>query len=295
MKPIEPRSSRDQIRVWRPACFRGLEVGVKHSPVALQFLPSFVFDYRFVLNGHGCGRVRFGSQSYRIEDVRDVVFLQHPGEVFQGSFDGPSGASGACLGLSEDLIAELYGEEPRRSWRFPTMVPSDRDNAILSALTRAALRALQEPTPMLERQSTLLALVQAAMRTSASREDAVAWTERRRGSERRAVIAVQRYFQELPGLDHSMRDLAQLTGLNPRYLIRLFRQQTGLTPHRYLTALRVRRSQDLLLTGHPLSSVAADLGFSDQAHFTRVFKAHVQVSPGEFRRLSSVPATAARK
>ncbi len=295
MKQTEPRSSRDRIQVWRPACFWGLEIGMKHSPVALQFQPSLVFDYRFVLNGHGRGRAGFGSQSYRIEDVRDVVFLQHPGEVFHGSFDGPSGASGACLGLSEDLIAGLHGEEPARSWQFPKMVPSDRDNVILAVLMRSALRALQEPTPMLERESKLLVLVQAAMRTSARRADALAWTERRRGSERRAVTAVEHYFQELPELDHSMHDLAQLTGLNPRYLIRVFRQQTGLTPHRYLTALRVHRSKDLLLTDHPLSSVAADLGFSDQAHFTRVFKTHVQVSPGEFRRLSTLPATATRE
>jgi len=79
------------------------------------------------------------------------------------------------------------------------MVPSDRDNAILASLIRTALRALQQPTPMLERQSTLLVLVQAAMQTSAARGDARAWTERRRGSERSAVIAVQRYLRGVTG------------------------------------------------------------------------------------------------
>ena len=123
MKRTEPRSGRDQVRIWRPAGFRGLEVSVKRSPAALQFLPTLLFDYRFVLNGHGIGRVRFGSQTHRIDDVRDVVFLQHPGEVFQGSIDGPSGASGACLGLTEDLIAELHGEDPERHWRFHRWSP----------------------------------------------------------------------------------------------------------------------------------------------------------------------------
>lgn len=293
MKATEPASHRDRIRVWRPAGFRGLEVGVKQSPVALRFVPSLVFDYRLVLNGHGRARVRFGTQSYCIEDVRDCVFLQHPGEVFQGTFDGNVGASGACIGLSEDLIAELHGEQPSRRWRFPRMVPEDRYHAVLAVLTRAALCALQHPTSLLERQSKLIALVETASRTSATRADASVWTAPRR-SERRAVAAVKRYFHDLPSVDHSMHDLARLTGLNPRYLIRVFRQQTGLTPHRYLTALRIWRSKDLLLTDRSLSSVALDLGFADQAHFTRVFKAYVQVSPGQFRRLSG-PSSPGRR
>lgn len=292
MKPTEPRSNGDRIQVWTPGGFRGLEVGVKQSPVALEFLPSLVFDYRIVLNGHGRARGRFGTERFRLDDVRDRVFLQHPGEIFQGSFDGPAGASGVCVGLSDGLLAELHGDDPTRRWRFPQLTPDEHHNAAITTLIRAALRALREPTPLLEQQGRLLALVETVMRTSATAADARAWTAPRKGTERDAVTTVQSCFHELPGLDHSMQDLARLTGLNPRYLIRAFQQRTGLTPHRYLTAVRVRRSKELVLNDHPLSNVATELGFADQAHFTRVFKAYVQVTPGEFRRLSSQrPAT----
>lgn len=287
MKPTEPSSNRERIQVWRPSGFSGLEVGMKYSPVELRFLPSPVLDYRFVINGHGVGRVRFGRESHRFNDVRGLVFLQHPGEVFQGVFDGQEGAGGACIGLSESLIAELHGGEKSRRWRFRQMVPNDRDNLMLAVAIRSALRVLKKHTSLLEQQSKLLDLIETAMRSSATRLDATAWSERRSGSEHRAVDAVKRYFGELPGLDHSMHDLARMSGLNPRYLIRVFRRETGLTPHRYLTTLRVRRAKDLLLADWPLSEVAASLGFANQSHFTRVFKAHVLVPPGEFRRLSS--------
>lgn len=286
MKPTEPRSDGDRTRVWRVLAIPGLEIGVKHSPVALEFPRSLVFDYRIVLNGHGRGLVRFAGHTHRMPDVRHVVFLQHPDEEFQGTFDGPGGASGACLGLSADLVAALHGDAPDRRWRFPSMLPADRDNAHLAALTGAALRAIREPTSLLERQTRLLDLVQAAMRTSATPADAQSWSLPRRGTERSAVTAVRHHFHDQPGHSHSMPELATLTGLNPRYLIRAFAAHTGLTPHRYLTALRIQRSKDLVLTGQPLSGIAADLGFADQAHFTRVFRTHVHVPPSEFRRLS---------
>ena len=101
-------------------------------------------------------------------------------------------------------------------------------------------------------EQALLALVETAMHTSACPRDSRDWLIRR-GSERGAVARIQQHFRDAPGLDHSMEDLAALTGLNPRYLIRAFREQTGLPPHRYLTGLRVHLSKRLVLSDRPLS------------------------------------------
>jgi len=71
-------------------------------------------------------------------------------------------------------------------------------------------------------------------------------------------------------------------GVSHRRFIALFHGAVGLTPKRYV---RVRRLQRALpgIASRPLALVAADAGYSDQAHFTRELRALAGVSPGAYR------------
>jgi len=81
--------------------------------------------------------------------------------------------------------------------------------------------------------------------------------------------------------------LAREAGLGRYQLIRAFRTATGLTPHAYVLNARVNRGRQLLGEGLALAEVAYQLGFADQSHFQRVFKAHVGVTPGQYRDVRS--------
>ena len=81
----------------------------------------------------------------------------------------------------------------------------------------------------------------------------------------------------------SLADLANMTGLSRYQVIRMFRAATGLTPHAYQLNQRINQARVGLRLGEPLADVAYRLGFADQAHFQRVFKAHVGVTPGHYR------------
>lgn len=82
--------------------------------------------------------------------------------------------------------------------------------------------------------------------------------------------------------DLRVEEVAADCGLSPSYLIRAFKARYGLTPHAYLTNQRVRAGQAGLRQGRPIVDVALDAGFADQAHFQRVFKAHVAATPGQY-------------
>jgi AraC-like DNA-binding protein len=82
-----------------------------------------------------------------------------------------------------------------------------------------------------------------------------------------------------PALD----DLAEAVRTRPFSLLRAFKEATGLPPHAYLTTVRVRRARELLDLGMPPARVAAEVGFTDQAHLTRHFKRAVGVTPGAYR------------
>ena len=80
-------------------------------------------------------------------------------------------------------------------------------------------------------------------------------------------------------------DLARVAGLRRRRLIDAFTRRFALPPHRYLIQLRVDAARPLLANGLPPAEVAAALGFSDQSHFIRRFKAAVGVTPGQWQVL----------
>lgn len=81
----------------------------------------------------------------------------------------------------------------------------------------------------------------------------------------------------------SLAQLAQAAGLSRYQLIRAFRAATGMTPHAYQLNAHINRARSSLQTGTSLAQVAHELGFADQSHFQRVFKAHAGITPGRYR------------
>lgn len=81
----------------------------------------------------------------------------------------------------------------------------------------------------------------------------------------------------------SLAMLAQIAGMSRYQLIRTFRASTGMTPHAYQLNLRVNQARSRLHTGTPMADLAYHLGFADQSHFQRVFKAHAGVTPGIYK------------
>lgn len=78
-------------------------------------------------------------------------------------------------------------------------------------------------------------------------------------------------------------ELARLAGMDRYQLIRAFRTETGLTPLAWHTDQRIQEARLQVRSGRALAHVAASLGFSDQSHFQRVFKAYVGMTPIQYR------------
>jgi AraC-like DNA-binding protein len=101
-----------------------------------------------------------------------------------------------------------------------------------------------------------------------------------------------------PGVAHRLRDLLDATlpqgtpldgaaaelGVSASHLVRAFRREYGVPPHRYLTGRRIDLARRLLLDGEPPSRAAAAAGFYDQAHLTRHFRRMLGTTPGRYVR-----------
>lgn len=80
-------------------------------------------------------------------------------------------------------------------------------------------------------------------------------------------------------------ELEATTGLSRFELARQFRLAFGTSPHRYLLMRRLAAAREAMHRGRPLAEVADEVGFADQAHFTRVFKAASGLTPARYRAL----------
>lgn len=88
-----------------------------------------------------------------------------------------------------------------------------------------------------------------------------------------------------PETDWSLAALAEESGFSSNHFIRMFRNSTGFTPHRYLLQLRVERAKEMLRNKRTrLIDVAASCGFSSEAHLSRAFRDSIGATPSEYRR-----------
>ena len=83
----------------------------------------------------------------------------------------------------------------------------------------------------------------------------------------------------------TIAEIAKECSLSVAHFNRAFRRTTGLSPHQWVLRGRVDEAQGLL-RGRKLSleEIARVCGFSDQSHFTKVYKRFCGVSPGAWRR-----------
>lgn len=80
--------------------------------------------------------------------------------------------------------------------------------------------------------------------------------------------------------------LASRLGMSTNAFVRLFRDNTGMPPQRHITETRLRHACILLrFSGKSIDEIAAECGFCDRFHFSRMFSKYRETSPAAFRRL----------
>ncbi|MGK9052544.1 helix-turn-helix domain-containing protein [Neorhizobium petrolearium] len=84
----------------------------------------------------------------------------------------------------------------------------------------------------------------------------------------------------------SVAEMAAAVGLSESWFSNVFKQTTGKTPLQWQLGKRIDLAKKLLLEGDlTVADIAAQLGFSDQAHLTKVFRQGVGQTPAAWRRM----------
>lgn len=92
------------------------------------------------------------------------------------------------------------------------------------------------------------------------------------------------YINEQLDKNVSLAELADLVQMSPHYFASLFKQSTGITPHQYLTNVRLDRAKQLLTQSNlTIVEICHQVGYQSQSHFTKVFRQQVGSTPLAYR------------
>lgn len=95
----------------------------------------------------------------------------------------------------------------------------------------------------------------------------------------KACEFIRQHFNERIYLDQ----ICRYAGLSKSTLLRAFTKSKGVTPYRYLEAIRINEAKRLLGKGVQPAEAAMQTGFSDQSHFTNYFNRFIGLAPGVYR------------
>jgi transcriptional regulator GlxA family with amidase domain len=104
-------------------------------------------------------------------------------------------------------------------------------------------------------------------------------------ADRRPLRELQQYIADHPDADLSLAALAQRLHMSPRHLGRVFCQQVGMSPGRYVERIRLETARRRLEeSDQSVEAVAHAAGFGSTETMRRVFVSNLAVSPTDYRR-----------
>lgn len=215
------------------------------------------------------GAVHYGLDRHEHDIHSSLVTLLPPYVAHDGRTVTPDGFRKRVLYLEPDRIdMDLLG----RAVDHPGWI-----DPIMRGEIHRVHRALAHPGDELEAESRLSLVTERLTRLLEATDP-----EPRPARSRPLARGLRHLLDARVTEGVRLAEAAVTLGAEPTHLIRAFRNEYGVPPHRYLVGRRLDAARGRLLVGERPADVAVAVGFYDQAHLTRHFKRLLGVTPGAY-------------
>jgi AraC-like DNA-binding protein/mannose-6-phosphate isomerase-like protein (cupin superfamily) len=262
----------------------GGSVNTLQAKFAHRFSLESRWHERFVIGLIDSGVVQLNHDGKTTHITTDKVMIVNAGEVHSANGFGADGLRFREVFIPESSFHEVLSQrtKPPGSLYFSQTALSDPS---VSRNLSKTLHILHSDASLLAKQGVLLNIMGTLIHRFSSWSGVID-----RSAAPSTLDRAREYLHDRISEDVSLDDLERETGLTKFHLLRAFRNRFGLPPHAYQLWQRILRAKRLLKSFSP-SYVAFECGFSDQSHFTRVFRAHTGTTPrryaGQFRPIST--------
>lgn len=225
------------------------------------------------------GAKRFNLRGGNIVAVPGDVIVVNPGEVHDGhtAVDGQAFEYKSCL-FSQDRMGELLEEIDAKAgipmFKGPLLEDKQLGASILAA--HQAKNQTHSNQLWLDEQ---MAINMASLIYRHSYEGLTLNSLRK---DKMIVRKSLEYINDNYAEKITLDQLATVSNLPKFQFLRQFNKTMDLSPHAYLNQLRLQKAFDKVRAGDSAAQAAADVGYFDQAHFIKNFKALYGVTPMAF-------------
>lgn len=223
------------------------------------------------------GAVEEGVGVREHQGTAGAVVVKPAGIVHRNVF-GPATVRMLSINILPGALREMEGRlAALESWRWMEGGPASRALWRLLATVRAEPGSA--PARLADGFWEMVDALGSYAAPPASPSAPPAWLRR-----------VRDRLHDCAGAAPPVRDLANSASVHPVYLARAFRRAYGVPVTEYARRLRLRAAADRIAsTALPLSRIACEAGFADQAHLTRQLRRETGLTPAVLRRAAATP------
>lgn len=110
-----------------------------------------------------------------------------------------------------------------------------------------------------------------------------------RSERSKLLINVLEYIDGHFNTDFPMTYLAEIAGVTPQHLCRIFKDSLNVRPNEYLAKKRIQEAKRLMQNSNmPIADIAAACGYPNAGYFSTVFKKLEGITPAEYRSQSGI-------
>ncbi len=243
-----------------------------------EFKPHYHLDYHIGLVFDGVQRQQFQGQSVLLGPGR--ISVMPPGEVHDGCGHEQCAYRMRTFRIAPQLLADsveaLSGKAVERAFAGAMVEDSRIARQLVQLFEGVQHSDGLDALPVEEAWLTLFEplLTQLKVITPQQVSGGLSMAHLKR---------VREFCHDNLASKISLEQLAGLCELSRYQFLRRFERSMGLTPHNWLTQLRLEKACLLMRQpGYPLTQVALDVGFYDQSHFIRAFRKAYTVLPSQY-------------
>ena len=262
--------------------------GIRSFPVEYYYLteshPQYVmrphwhreFEILRVISGEF--RLYLNAKEYVLRE-NDVI-LYGSGVLHRGT---PKNCVYECAVFDLGLLGNRYGIHAEE---YVIELPSDNTESIGEARETAAelLSTVKEKGEFYELK-TLSLIYDLFFRLY---RDGFITSEGKKGQlpkQTRVIAKTLSWIEEHFSEPITLRKLSEVSGMNEKYLCRIFKEYTSKSPMSYVNEYRIDNACIRISEGRSsLTQIAYDCGFNDSGYFSKTFKRFKGMTPAEYKR-----------